>query len=380
MRVLMIIERYFPIWGGAENQLRQLIPNLVAQGCEITVVTRRWHATFLEQELIEGIRVIRLGIPGSGWYSTGCFIVSLCLYLFRNRNNIDILHSHGAVNMGALCAVFSHLLGLKNVAKIASADRIPPLSRTMFGRTMLFLLKKFSAIISMTDEIDGELNDIKTPVHIIHRITNGVDSNRFKPASLEAKRAWRLEHDLRDDSTIVLFSSRLVPGKGLDILLEAWPIINQRFSRAYLVIVGSGINQEDSVEKQLKQKAEDENFKNVLFVGETDAPEHYLGISDIFVFPSRKEGFPNALLEAMSSGCAIVASQIGGVQAVFQNSDVGLTYSAEDGEFLADLLLLLLNNEKLRFQKGREARDFVKEHYSFNKISLQYMELYRQLC
>ena len=98
----------------------------------------------------------------------------MCWYIIVNRKQIEILHSHGAVNMGALCTVFAHILGKKNVTKIASAGRIPTLAEQIFGKIVLSVFKKSSAIISMTDEIDTELMDIGTPVEIVHRITNGV--------------------------------------------------------------------------------------------------------------------------------------------------------------------------------------------------------------
>lgn len=376
MKILMITERYHPIWGGAENQLRQLIPHLQKRGCDIKVVTRRWHQDYSAREIVEGAEVIRLGNPGDGFPGTLCFIVSLCWYILSHRKQFDILHSHGAVKMGALCALCSFLLGRKNVAKIASADRIPHLSDRFSGRIILAAFKKSSAIISMTEEIDSELADIDIEKERVFRIINGVDGDRFKPVGLEARVDWRRSWNLEDDCPVILFSSRLVPGKGLDILLDAWPDIVSGYPDAHLFIVGSGNDQPDSVETFLKSRVIDENLRNVTFVGETKTPENYLGGGDIFVFPSRREGYPNALMEAMVSGLAVVASDIGGVTAVLNNSLAALTFKLEDPDELAEGVLKLLSDREYARNLGHEARQLMLSRNSFQEISSQYYQLY----
>jgi glycosyltransferase involved in cell wall biosynthesis len=376
LKILMITERYHPIWGGAENQLRQLIPHLQERGCDIKVVTRRWHQDYSAREIVEGAEVIRLGNPGDGFLATLCFIVSLSWYIFSRRNQIDILHSHGAVKMGSLCALWSWLLGCKNVAKIATADRIPRLYGRLSGRIILALFKNSSAIISMTDEIDSELAEIDIQKERVFRIINGVDGKRFKPAGSEARVAWRRSRNLDAECPIILFSSRLVPRKGLDILLEAWPEIISRYPEAQLFIVGSGNDQPDSVEALLRQRVIDEKIGNITFVGETGTPELYLGVSDIFIFPSRREGYPNALIEAMVSGVAVVASDIGGVTAVLNNSLAALTFKSEDPDELAEGVLKLLSDREYARNLGNEARQLMLARNSFQGISSQYYQLY----
>ena len=114
------------------------MPHLGKRGCDIYVVTRRWHSHLPVREMIDGVEVVRLGIPGTGPVPTIIFIQSLIVHIVRNRRQIDILHSHGAVKMGALCAILAKLLGLKNVAKIASADRVPRLANSVFRENTYF--------------------------------------------------------------------------------------------------------------------------------------------------------------------------------------------------------------------------------------------------
>jgi len=379
MKILMVTERYLPIWGGAENQLRQLIPHLTLQGCEVIIATRRWHGHYLSEEQIDGIDVVRLGIPGTGALPTVAFILALIWHIIVNRKKIDILHSHGAVNMGALCVILAKFLGLKNVSKIATAGKILALQKNVFGRAILRLFKYSDAIISMTDEITAELRLISTPAASIVKITNGVDADRFAPSDSVEKQQWMEEHGMSLNTKLLLFSGRLVHRKGLDILLAGWPTIIKHFPDTYLVIVGSGSDQSDSVEGVMKKKVIDEGLKRILFAGETKTPEHFFRIADVFVFPSRREGFPNVLMEALASGLPVVASRIGGVTAVLKNSDAGLTFAPEDPVDLSRKVIKVLKDIGLAKEKGKLARDFMLREYSFQFISHQYVHLYSRL-
>jgi glycosyltransferase involved in cell wall biosynthesis len=379
MKILMVTERYLPIWGGAENQLKQLIPRLAERGCEVSVVTRRFHADWPEKEHLDGVQVIRLGVPGTGTFQTLLFTSSLVIYILRNRQMIDILHSHGAVNMGALCSWLGRLLGMKNVAKIASAGRIPTFSDSWLRRLILKGFQCSSAIISMTEEIDAELATESTHPATIQRITNGVDASRFCKSERGIRDTWRREHGLAADAQVVLFSSRLVFGKGLDILLQAWGKVATRHRQAHLFILGDGADQRDSIEIEMKAKVQAESLERITFQGAVKDPEKYLGAADVFVFPSRQEGFPNALMEALSAGVAVVASDIGGVRPLIDTHRTGVLFVSEDSDDLAAKLMALLDDAPTIERLGTEARKEMIEKYSFEKIADEYVRLYGQV-
>lgn len=379
MKVLMVTERYLPIWGGAENQLRQLIPHLIDRGCEVEIVTRRFHESMAVKENLGGVTVHRIGSPGTSLFAQLKFIVCLFVFLFKAAGKTDIYHSHGAVKMGAICWLVAFLRRRKNVAKIASAGRIPKLSKTLSGQLMLAMFKSSAAIISMTKEIDEELHAVGTPETVMHSITNGVDCHRFSPASVTQRQEWRIKNGLPPDSWIFLFSSRLVFGKGLDILINGWQEIVAKNPNTHLLVVGSGTDQADSVEDEMHKRVLYEKLANVLFVGETERPEEYLSVADCFVFPSRKEGFPNALMEAMASQLPCVASKIGGVEALIDDGDNGILFESENSKNLTRQCLWLLDNPENQEAIGSNARQKMLSTYSFEAIAEQYVELYYAL-
>ncbi len=379
MNILMITERYLPIWGGAENQLQQLIPRLTERGCSIRVVTRRWHSDMLTVEYLDNTEVVRLGVPGNGIKATVIFVVALFAFVIKNRKSIDILHSHGAVNMGALCSLLSLILGKKNVAKIATAGRIPTLQKTFIGKSILRVFSMSGAIISMTEEIDKEVESIKINSKRIQRITNGVDGRRFKPLNTVDRATLRDEIGLDTQVPAVLFSSRLVPRKGLDVIINAWPRILEQHPRAWLLVLGSGADQPDSVEEDIKDFVLQKSVQHVKFLGETSSPERFYALSDIFVFPSRKEGFPNALMEALTVGLPVVASRIGGVVDIVTSEQLGLLFPSGDSKELAEHVASLLDDIDKAGIYSKERRDYMLENFSFDSIASQYCSLYTEL-
>jgi len=379
MKILMMTERYLPIWGGAENQLMQLIPHLTQSGAHIRVITRRWKKEWPQHETFDETEIIRLGVPGFGKLATILFTLHVFLFCVSQRKTFDLMHSHGAIKMGALCNVLSWILRKKTVAKIATAGHFDKLSANCAGRIILTLFKKSDAIIAMTEEINNELSDNKvTPSKIIH-ITNGVNCERFFPATLSEKNNLREHFGLLPYHVILIFTGRLVKRKGLEFIIDSWPTIQKRSPNASLLILGNGKAQPDSVEESLKKKVKEKKMKNIFFVGESDKPEHYLQASDIFIFPSRLEGFPNAVMEAMSSGLAVLSSDIGGVQKLIEHKKTGLKFALDNMEEYQKYCLSLIESECLRKQLGSEARHQMQQQYSFQSIGKAYIELYNRL-
>jgi glycosyltransferase involved in cell wall biosynthesis len=377
--VTMIIERYLPIWGGAEVQLHQLISRLEDRGCLVTVVTRRWHHHLPASEQQGKTRIVRLGMTGRGMFATASFVAALVSYVIVNRSKIDILHSHGAAKLGALCAAMARLLHLTNVSKVATAGKISQLLHSPLGRLILSMFRRSDAIVAMTDEIVSELTMIKSGCGRVARIPNGVDPVRFSLAGNDERWRFRRELDLGANSKIVLFAGRLVYRKGLDILLAAWERAVPSLPDTYLLILGSGADQADSVELVMREYVARNQIHQVLFVGESTQPEHFTAIADCFVFPSRQEGFPNALLEGMAAGLPVVAANIGGVAPLIKDGVTGILFTPENSRDCAEKLVALLSDHESAQRIGNAGRAFVTSHFSFDSVAEQYTTLYREL-
>lgn len=372
----MVIERYSPIWGGAENQLRQLCSHLARNGCEVSVVTRRWERGVPARDLVDGVAVRRIGLSLGSLPGSLAFAAALFWYLLKHGGKTDIIHSHGAAALGALCALAARSTGTRCVAKIATAGRIPKLDRNILGRSVLASFKRADVIVCLSDEIHGELDRIGVSKDRIVRVPNAVDTDRFQPFSPERRRDWRRGKGVGEHAPLVVFSGRLVPRKGPDVLLDAWVQVIARHPDAHLVFLGSGLAQVDSVEPALRLQVARESIANVTFEGATDKPEDFLGGADVLVLPSFKEGFPNALLEAMAAGLASVSTRIGGVVDLIADGDTGFVVPPGDADALADRICLLLANPEVRCEMGKRARSQVLENYQCGKIFARYHTIY----
>jgi glycosyltransferase involved in cell wall biosynthesis len=146
----------------------------------------------------------------------------------------------------------------------------------------------------------------------------------------------------------ITYVGRLVPEKGVDILINAVENLCKRFSELSVRIVGDG----PSMDQLQKAVIESELCTNVVFTGQLDqdAVKKVLLESKILVLPSRKESFGLVLLEAANAGCAVVATSTGGIPSIVEHGTNGLLFDIEADEQLAEHLANLLSDEVLRLE------------------------------
>lgn len=150
----------------------------------------------------------------------------------------------------------------------------------------------------------------------------------------------------------VVAMGRLHPQKGFDILLEAWKTVASEFPDWNLVILGQGPER-----PQLEKLVQDRNIPSVSLPGILAQPERALQRCGLFVLSSRFEGFPNVLLEAMSCGCAVLATDCpSGPSDIVDHGQNGWLVQPGQPKSLASGMIHLLKNRRLRHLLGKEAR------------------------
>ncbi|MBI2173787.1 MAG: glycosyltransferase [Candidatus Omnitrophica bacterium] len=196
------------------------------------------------------------------------------------------------------------------------------------------------------------------PLHI-EQIPTGVDASHFS-----------LGHSL--NSSQVVCVARLSPEKGIDTLLSAWRLVIDQVPEAKLVILGDGPARE-----QLQKQIRELNLVGVEFMGQVQDVLPYLQRSGIFVLPSRSEGLPNALLQAMATGLACVATTVGGIPEVIQQGGNGYLVAPGDPNALSERLLELLADPEKRHRMGLAARQTVETHYTMDAMVERYLQCYQ---
>ncbi len=395
-RIVMIIERFAPMVGGSETQCRLLAAALHASGVEVFVLTRRIESVMAPREVVDGVPVRRLPPTGLGrvWYELG-FAMTVAAELIRRRKEYDIAHLHGGTTLyGAVVVVLTRMLGKRSAVKVATAGDIakqriettahgtgrPSFVHRAINRAINMGLRRADRMLCISKEIQDELRSAGFAASRVAMIPNAVDTERFQPVDDARRRALRAALGLPQEGFLLLFSGRLIQRKGVDVLLRAWAHYADRPPDATILLLGSGASSLDSTEAELRALAKEHGLDaHVRFLGEHPNALDYLQASDVFVFPSRREGLSNALLEAMSCGLPIVASAIGGTVDVMTHGHDGLLFPSEDAAALAGHLRAVLTDASLRATLGRHARETAVSQYGMAALLPRYRVLYATL-
>ncbi len=217
-------------------------------------------------------------------------------------------------------------------------------------------------------------------------IPPGVDLRRFYPIPPDEAREFT---GAPPCGRMILFVGRIEPLKGLDVLFQAIAILRKRADLCdqsfCLTVIGGepDANPETmSVEMSRLQSLRDQSglADLVTFLGKQDQETlpYYYSAAEIVVVPSYYESFGMVALEAMACGTPVVASQVGGLAFLVQDGVTGYTVPVEDPQTLADRLVLLLKDERLRQKMGQQAAEEAKK-YSWQKIAEQLLVAYREV-
>lgn len=174
----------------------------------------------------------------------------------------------------------------------------------------------------------------------------------------------------------ILYVGGLTKIKGIDILLNAVPVIIKKIPNLCIYIAGSG-PEEDNLKKLVKELSIEKNVKFLGFISEEEKFSYYKSV-DVCVFPSKYEPFGIVLLEAMACGKPVVASNIDGIPFVVEDGKTGLLFECGNVEDLAEKVITLLENKELREKMGKEGRERAKE-FTWDKIAEQTVDLYREM-
>jgi len=380
-KICMLMNRFYPIIGGSEAQAQQLSERLISRGVRVFILTRRISAELEKFEYVGRIPVYRVGLRGIGRFSEYSMVFATWRFLSRRIPDFDILFSRSPTALSNLLAIpFVKRFEKKVVIRPAGSGDIVRLRNSKFSSLKCKWFKMADAFIAINSEIVKELSSLGVPKSRVCFISNGVDTGRFAPPTSNGKALKKRKLSL-PENTIISFSGRLVWHKGLDVLLRAWEDVLREFPQeAHLIFLGSGSLQKDSCEQELRNFVQNHNLSSsVSFQGNVSNIEEYLQASDIYVFPSRKEGSPNALLEAMASGLPTIATRIGGVGDILKDKFNGILVDVDKPRQISEAIIFLMRNKEYAVRLGMNARTFVEKNCSLDIITERYIKFFDML-
>jgi len=354
--------------GGAERVLLTLLQNADRQNLELILGifknTQQEGDVFCKEAEKTGIplEVIRCRNP---------YDISQILDLFRiiRKYHPDIIHTHG-YKTNILGFLTSKPLGVPLITTVHGLYKNEAKAIPILGLS-LRLLKYFRAIIAVSDNIRLQLENFKVPSRKIITIRNVPPNNDESLPVNQGK--FRQEIGMPDDDgKLIGFVGRLETIKGCDLLIRAASRLFSSGLSFRLVIIGDGPERE-----ALTRLAENLGLKeHIYFCGFREDMMNIYQSLDLFVLPSRNEGIPMAMLEAMSQGVPVVATRVGGIPEVITDTVQGLLSPPANPEALADLIIASFKNPEETAKRVLEAKKTVTESHNLEDWIKKYQEVY----
>lgn len=372
MRILILNSEYPPIGGGAGNASANIARMLAEQGAQVTVLTAAF-ASLPREEMQGAVRVRRIATlrrfaDRSGALEQGIFILSAFGSLLRValRREADVVLAFFGMPAGIAAWLVHLLTGLPYVVSLRGGD-VPGFRPYDFKRFHQLMAPVLRQVWKHAHAVVANSEGLRTlavtfdPRFDIPIIPNGVDEDAFLPR----------DEGAGNGAPRLLFTGRLVYQKGLDLLLPA--LHELRHLPWALDVVGDG-----PMRAELEEMAQTLDIaERVHFHGWQDR-KHLAGFyqnASLFVFPSRHEGMPNAVLEAMATGLGVVATRIAGNEELVLDGVTGRLVPPESSAALREALEATLLDERLMRQFGQASRQRVVEHYTWRSAARSYLSL-----
>lgn len=213
----------------------------------------------------------------------------------------------------------------------------------------------------------------------LERLTPGVDTTTFTPQT--SGDSIRARYGVVG-APVVVCVSRLVPRKGQDALIEAWPAVRARVPAARLLIVGGG-RYADRLHRLARRHQVAETVSFTGPVPFAQLPQHFAA-GDVFAMPCRTrrlgldvEGLGMVFLEASATGLPVIAGDSGGAPDAVRDGETGYVLDGRDQNALADRLVQLLQDRELARSMGERGRHWVEADWQWDTIADRLAELVR---
>jgi L-malate glycosyltransferase len=366
--VIMLVNEYPPLpVGGAERQAERLAIYLAGHEWPVWVLTRRADG-LPPAETRDGVQILRPMTRGPGKLKTVSFVLGCWKALWRQRSRYEILHAHLAYGPAFAAVLAARLLGKKVIVKLGNSGiygDIIASQKTLRGRLRLFVLRRWADVIIILDEdMYHEALAVGFNPSRLAKMKNGIDVGAFSPIIHKPT-----------ESVNVLYIGRLVAQKSLPTLIEAFARASQDCPALRLTLVGDGPER-----SALEAKTQELGIADrATFTGRQDEVRPYLAAGELFALPSSAEGISNALLEAMASGLACLATPVGGNAEVLDQGQCGVLLPGGDVAAWSAALSRLGKDHELRRRLGMAARNRIIDVYDFSVVGAQYEALYQKL-
>lgn len=293
------------------------------------------------------------------------------LYELIRKEKPDVYIVNKFMFFSSFSIILLKLLGKKVITVTDTFPGIIWFSRNKFVKSVMWLyarvigiplLKMSDRVILLYEGLVPIAKKYRLNYKVIH---NGVDFDKFNNAEFPA------DIKKKDNEIFVSYIGRLESIKGYWDLLDVAKDLVKKYSNIKFLFAGNIKGKEEIVEKYAG--------KQIMFLGHRNDVSSILKITDIFVLCSYGEGLPNALMEAMASEKACVASGVGAVPYLINNGKTGLIFQAGNKSQLKEKIIKLIQDAQLRQILGKEAKEFIYSNFNWQEIIKEYNKEFKRL-
>lgn len=373
LHICMISRDFPPVAGGIGYYVHNLSKKLVERGHRVTVITQG-SMSKTRMEMLDGIEVFRA--PFFPLYPFhiqihGFFVDSL----FRKLEpKLTLVHLHTPMpppietSLPVMTTVHTSMKADARYHEVIDLSSLAERLQSMFvyPRMELKLLRASMKITAVSQSVAKELKEYGLDVQEITVVGNGVDEKTFVPL-----------RNRNCTEKYVLFTGFLKPRKGLFDLIECAEYVCRVYSDVNFVICGTG-----PFLRKLEQEIRSKGLhKRILLLGYVNRNKLIQTFQNatVQVLPSHYEGLPTVLLEAMSCGVPVVATDIGGNSDVISSGVNGFLVPPKCPEEMAKIVMRLIDDASLRENIGRAARKTIEKYYTWDKIADNILKCYENM-
>lgn len=368
---ILFLARYLP-QEGSTTHMYTLARGLIDRGHEVHMMSagpkNDESAIKIFDEVVNyGMKHYKVGFPLKPSFNLLGKVNQLVKYILATpkalymmfKINPDIVHVHYPVT-SYIAKIYCKLTGRKFIT-----------THHAMGIPRHPLHKKADYVIAISRELEYELKEkFSYNNEQIKLIFNGVSESKFNNGvGIKDKPIYKEQLGLKKENIVIGFIGRFSRLKGIDVLLKA---INKLNNNIHLVLVGD--NDKSFVEDIIKEfKLENKvtmfNFQN---------PNKFYSAFDIFVLPSRTEGFGLVAVEAMMMGIPIIRSNVGGAYDQIEHGKDGYIFKNEDDTELSKYIQTLTEDKDLRIRMGKNAKEKALNNFTENIMLDKLLDLYEE--
>lgn len=374
MRIAMIGQKGMPAhFGGIETHVSELSTRLVQSGHHVTVYARPWYQKDAAR-VYNGVRIVTLPSFHTKRLDTiSHTFISILHATFVLR--ADVIHIHG---VGPSILAWLPKL-LRPVASVVTTFHCIDARQEKWGRFAKFMLRlgeRFA--VKAPDKTIAVSKSLQKHIRACYEWPAEYIPNGISPARASTNDAALRPHKLSSGQFVATIA-RLIPDKNIHVLIDAWKIAKQTspklMSGMKLAIVGDSAFTSEYVAKLHAMAAGD---NSIVFTGfQTGATlKAIFAGSRAIAHPSKSEGLPITILEAMSYGKAVIASDIEANKEVVD--EYGVIVPVNNAEALAEALIEVLEDPIYAASLGHSAREHVEMNYHWDDIARRVEAVYEE--